>query len=218
MSGKLEVYSDDFDEPIFRVPLAATVVNPLVTKVVNTRTSLNRKGGLREQKIRITNPVKTAAIDGFRVIIRGLPEGVQVRNASEILPDGSVVIVVHQPLGPKGKFALVLEYDVPKGTPASIYPQLTTEVIFNIPNVAVASALAVEKCERTCEGHFAVTFRSVPGRLYQVEYSADGNDWKGSTPTRAAGSIVRWLDCGFPYTECAPKDAPKRLYRVREME
>jgi len=218
LTGKLEVYSDDFDEPVFRVPLAATVVNPLVTQVLNTRTTLNRKTGLREQKLRITNTTKTAMVGGFRVIVRGLPEGVVVRNASEILPDGSVVIEVHQTLGPAGKFVLVLEYEVPKGAPTVIYPQLTTEVILNAPKGVAAAALAVEKCERDCEGHFALIFRSVPGRLYQVEYSADGKEWKASTPTRAAGSLVRWLDCGCPHTECAPKDAPKRLYRVRELE
>jgi hypothetical protein len=26
------------------------------------------------------------------------------------------------------------------------------------------------------------------------------------------------LDCGCPQTECAPKDAPMRFYRVRELE
>ena len=228
LTGNLEVYSDDFDEPIFRVPLAATVLNPLLTKVVNTKTTLNRKSGLREQKLRITNTTKVAMVDGFRVIVRGLPEGVVVRNASEVLPDGSVVIEVHQPLRPGGKFVLVLEYEVPKGSPVVIYPQLTTEVIVNAPKAAAVAALAVvvepeqvlavETCERTPEGDFALTFSSVPGRLYQVEYSADGKDWKASTPTRAAGSAVRWVDSGLPHTECAPKDVPKRLYRVRELE
>ena len=218
LNGNLEVFSNDADEPLFRVPLAARVLNPLVTKVVNTRTTLDRKRGLRLQKLRITNPTKTAAVAGFRVIVRGLPEWVQVRNASEILPDGSVVIEIHHPLGPSGKFNLVLEYEIPKDKPAVVFPALTTEVILNIPEAAGSAALAVEKCERDCEGHFAVTFRSVPGRLYQVEYSADGKVWKASTPTRAAGSVVRWLDCGCPHTECAPAEVSKRFYRVRELE
>lgn len=219
LTGNLEVYSNDADEPVFRVPLAARVLNPLMTKVVNTRTTLDRKTGLRLQKLRITNRTKTAAVAGFRVIVRGLPEWVQVRNASEILPDGSVVIVVDQPLGPSGKFNLVLEYEIPKGKPAMVYPALTTEVILNNPGAAAAASLSVEKCERDCEGHFAVTFRSVPGRLYQVEYSADGKVWKPSSePTRAAGSIVRWVDCGCPHTECAPGDVRQRFYRVRELD
>ena len=228
LTGNLEVFSDDPDEPVFRVPLEATVVNPLVTKVVNTKTTLNKKSGLREQKLRIMNPTKIAAVSGFRVIVRGLPEGVVVRNASEVLPDGSVVIEVHQTLAPGGKFVLVLEYEVPKGSPVVIYPQLTTEVIVNAPKAAAVAALAVaaeadpalavEKCERTPEGDFVLTFSAVPGRLYQVEYSADGKDWKASAPTRAAGSVVRWVDSGLPHTECSPKDAPMRLYRVRELE
>ena len=225
LTSNLEVYSDDFDEPVFRVPLTATVLNPLLTKVVNTRTTLNRKSGLREQKLRIINTTKTAMVAGFRVIVRGLPEGVVVRNASEVLPDGSVVIVINQPLPPKGKFVLVLEYEIPKGSRVVVYPQLTTEVIINTPSAPEAVAavvvaeqvLTVEKFERTPEGDFALTFSSVPGRLYQVEYSADGVDWKACTPTRAAGSTVRWVDSGLPNTECAPKDAPKRLYRVSEL-
>jgi uncharacterized delta-60 repeat protein len=218
LTGNLTLVSNDADEPLFRVRLAAKVVNPLVTKVMNTRTALDRKSGLRIQKLRITNPVKTATVAGFRVIVSGLPEWVQVRNASEILPDGSVVFVINRPLGPSGKFILPIEYEIPKGAPATVFPTLTTEIILNAPEAAVANALAVEKFERTREGHFAVTFRAVPGRLYQVEYSHDGKTWKPSTPTRAAGSVVRWLDCGWPHTECAPSEVRKRLYRVRELE
>ncbi|MEK7953809.1 choice-of-anchor D domain-containing protein [Luteolibacter soli] len=225
LTGYLEVYSDDADEPVFRVPLAARVLNPLVTKVLNTRTTLNRKTGLREQKLRILNPVKIATVDGFRVIVRGLPEGVVVRNASEVLEDGSVVIEVHRPLGPLGKFDFVLEYEISKGTSAVVFPALTTEVILNstrkaalVSGAALAPEFAVEKCERTADGDFALTFRAVPGRFYQVEYSSDGKIWKASSPTCAAGSIVRWVDCGSPYTESSPKDVPMRLYRVREIE
>jgi hypothetical protein len=218
LTGNLTLVSNDVDEPQFLVRLAARVVNPLVTKVVNKRTALDRKSGLRIQKLRITNPVKTATVAGFRVIVSGLPEWVQVRNASEILPDGSVVFVINRPLGPSGKFILPIEYEIPKGAPVTVFPSLTTEVIPNAPEAAVANALAVEKYERTREGHFALTFRAVPGRLYQVEYSHDGKTWKPSTPTRAAGSVVRWLDCGCPHTECAPSEVRKRLYRVRELE
>ena len=219
--GELRIPSDDLDEPVFTVPLTAEVVNPLRPSVLNLRTVNNRKTGLREQTIRVTNSDPTVTVPGYRVILAGLPPGVEVRNASGILEDGRYYIDVLQPLGPLGSFDLVVEYFFPLRRPAKVTPYLSTEVIFvpAAPVAAAAAAAAVEpetpfvidRIERLSDGSFLLEFRSVPGRLYQVEYSTDTRVWKTAVPTRAAGSRVQWIDR-------AANESDKGFYRVKELE
>jgi hypothetical protein len=127
-TGELVIPSDDLDEAGFIIPLKSEILNPLRTSLLKPRAVLNRKTGLREQTVRVRNAAGVT-FPGFRVIVRGLPPGVEVRNASEQLPDGSYVFVVTQPLGPFASADLRIEYFIPKKTPAKITPRIRTEVI-----------------------------------------------------------------------------------------
>ncbi len=216
-TGELLVSSSDSDEPAFRVRLEAAVLNPLEARVLKVRTKLNRATGFREQTLRISNPTTFATVPGYRVIIRGLPLGISVHNASHVLPDGSFVIEVLQPLGPLASFNVLIEYEVPAGMRVKIWPQVTTEVIVTTPAAAARVAIgnepafAIERSQRQGDGSFLIEFRAVPGRLYQVEYSADCRVWKSAVPTRAAGSRVQWIDR-------AASQFDKGFYRVRELD
>jgi len=128
-TGELVIPSNDLDESEFVIPLKSEALTPLRTTLLKPRVVLNRKTGLREQSIRVRNAAGIT-YPGFRVIVSGLPQGVEVRNAnSELLPDGSYVVEVNQPLGPFAKTELKLEYFFPPKTPARLIPRITTEVI-----------------------------------------------------------------------------------------
>jgi uncharacterized delta-60 repeat protein len=127
-TGELVIPSDDLDEAAFSIPLKTEVINPLRTSLLKPRAVLNRKTGLREQTVRVRN-ADDVTLPAFRVIVSGLPPGVEIRNASEQLPDGSYVFLVTQPLVPFASMDLKLEYFFPKKTPVRIMPRITTEVI-----------------------------------------------------------------------------------------
>jgi hypothetical protein len=129
-TGELVIPSDDLDEASFVIPLKAEVLNPLRTSLLKPRAVLNRKTGLREQSVRVKN-ASGVNLPGYRVIVSGLPRGVEVRNASEQLPDGSYVFVVMRPLGPLASTDVKIEYFFPKKTRAKITPRISTEVILN---------------------------------------------------------------------------------------
>ncbi|MEK7953810.1 hypothetical protein [Luteolibacter soli] len=128
-TGELVIPSDDIDESEFVTSLKSEALTPLRTILLKPQTVLNRKTGLREQVIRVRNAAGIT-YTSFRVIVSGLPQGVEIRNAnSELLPDGSYVIVVDQALGAFGNMDLKLEYSFPKKTPARLVPRITAEAI-----------------------------------------------------------------------------------------
>ncbi|RYD85346.1 MAG: hypothetical protein EOP84_02800 [Verrucomicrobiaceae bacterium] len=128
-TGELVLPSNDLDESEFVIPLKSEALTPLRTTLLKPRAVRNRKTGLREQTIRVRNAAGITYA-GYRIVVSGLPQGVEVRNAnSERLPDGSYVIVVNQALGPFANTELKLEYSFPKKTPAKLIPRITTEAI-----------------------------------------------------------------------------------------
>lgn len=128
VTGDLVIPSDDLDEPAFVIPLKTTNINPLRASFAKPRAVPNRKTGLREQTLRVRNS-SGVTVPAFRVIFRGLPAGVEVRNATETLPDGSFVIGQLQPLGPFATTEIKVDYFFPNRTPARTVPRVSTEVI-----------------------------------------------------------------------------------------
>ena len=62
------------------------------------------------------------------------------------------------------------------------------------------------------DGTYSLQWRSVPGRRYRIETSADGTDWTlRSPPLTASGQISSWVDSGLPL-------AARRLFRVIELQ
>lgn len=130
VTGELVIPSDDLDEPAFVIPLKTTNINPLRAGFTKPRAVPNRKTGLREQTLRVRNAA-AVTVPAFRVILRGLPAGVEVRNATGTLPDGSFVIDHLQPLGPFETIEIKLDYFFPKRTPARTVPRVSAEVILD---------------------------------------------------------------------------------------
>ncbi len=78
-------------------------------------------------------------------------------------------------------------------------------------------AFASPRLEREpAQNGFVVSWDTVAGKAYQVEFSPDLDRWYAS-PTgnlEAAGSPLTWLDLGPPATDADPATTAERFYRV----
>lgn len=219
-AGSVTILSDDVDEAVFDFPITGEVFIPDPAATTGgTTAALNRQTGLREQVIHITNDT-TATVPAYNLIIRGLPAGVEVNNASETRADGSVVVYIRQGMQPRSSQEIVIEYYSPDRTTADISPQLSTEVVLNPPDLtapATDTGLTIGKVTRLTGGEMLIEFNSEPGKRYQIQYSADGQSWQNSLPQiRAASNRTQWIDRGLPRTDSPPGQNGSRLYRVRE--
>lgn len=62
-----------------------------------------------------------------------------------------------------------------------------------------------------------IEFPTEVGRVYVVQYSADGTTWVTSpTILRAGGNRIQWIDSGLPKTSSPPSAEARRFYRVIE--
>ena len=216
-SAALTISSNDLYDGSFLISLAgeAAVPEPAASAVTTTA-PLNRQTGLREQTIRITNAADVT-VPFYNLIIRGLPESVEVNNASERRADGSWAVYVRQPLDPLSTQDIVLEYFSPNRLPAEIVPVLSTELAAQPLDLSVPGTAAAFRIDsvRSVPGGVMIEFPTTPGLRYQVQYSGDGTNWQASLPAiRAAANRTQWLDRGLPRTDSPPASKPSRFYRV----
>lgn len=220
-AGGVKVESDDMDEGVFSFPVTGEVFIPApVVSVRGTATTLNRQTGLREQSLSIANDT-TATVPAYLLLIRGLPPGVLVQNASRVRSDGTAEVLIRQPLGPRASFTVLLEYYSTNRQPIVIEPVISVEVVLTPPDNSVAGGtgtLAVERLVALPEGGMLLEFSSTPGRLYEIQYSKDGTSWKASQPTvQAAANRTQWIDQGPPRTDKIPGLDGSRFYRVKDV-
>jgi uncharacterized repeat protein (TIGR03803 family) len=218
-AGMVIVTSDDLDETSFTFPITGEVFIPAPLVTVNTpETSLNRQTGLREQSLKIANDT-TATVPATRLLIRGLPPGMTVANASRTIANDTWVVLVQRPMTPFSSFELMLEYASNDRLPAAFTPEITVEVVLEPPPddaPAAAGSFALERILRLPEGNLLLEFSSEPDRHYAIEYSDDGTRWKSSPAiVPSTGSRTQWIDRGPPRTTSPPATQSSRFYRVR---
>jgi len=220
-AGSVVISTDDLDEAEFDFPITGEVFipDPVATAPSDVTTLLNRQTGLREQTVRIANDT-TATVPAYNLIIHGLPDGVEVNNASERREDGSWVVYVRQTMNPHSTQDILLEYFSANRGPTEITPQLTTEVVLNPPDLSVpGGGFVIDRVLLQQGGAVLIEFPTTPGRQYQVQYSHDGANWQASLPEiRAAANRTQWLDRGLPRTDSHPSAHASRFYRVLETE
>jgi hypothetical protein len=70
---------------------------------------------------------------------------------------------------------------------------------------------------RRLDGAVQLDCRTVPGQVYQVEFSPDLATWTNAGPAfSAVAPQTPWTDDGT-HTGSAPDTVPRRFYRVREL-
>jgi len=178
--------------------------------------ALNRRTGLYEHTVTVTNPAQRE-IAGFDLAISGLPEGVTIYSASPPV-NGVSTVQQRQPLAAGASVTLRFDYYLPiRGT--VINPQFTASIVTEPQDAPAADVpgVAINRCVMLDDG-LLIEFTTTPGRLYEVQYSSDNNTWKLSpTRIRAGGNRVQWIDRGPPQTDSSPADKSARFYRVREL-
>ncbi len=218
-AGMVIVTSDDLDEASFTFPITGEVFIPAPLVTVNTpETTLNRQTGLREQSLKIANDT-TATVPATRLLIRGLPLGMTVANASSTIANDTWVVLIQRPMTPFSSLNLMLEYASADRQSASFTPEITVEVVLEPPPDDAPDAtgsFALERIMRLPEGTLLLEFSSEPGRHYAIEFSDDGTRWRSSpTVVPSAGSRTQWIDRGPPRTTSPPATQSSRFYRVR---
>ena len=193
---------------------------PRVTLAGATRT--NRQTGLVEQTVVISN-TGPRALGGFNLWVDAGP-GAALHNgaAGETASAGAPAawyLPYNIPLNAGAEITIVMEF---YSATRTALPEVRGAVPVNgsVPEIIAGNS----------GGHFSVTrilpvpegmlleFLTVPGSLYQTEFSADGLSWKVSPiPVRAGGTAVQWIDRGPPFTPSRPSSESMRLYRVRKL-
>jgi hypothetical protein len=65
----------------------------------------------------------------------------------------------------------------------------------------------------------SLKFLTSAGSRYRVQYSNDLKEWRDAgDPIIASGAFLTWTDPGPPVTESLPGVAPRRFYRIVELE
>lgn len=220
-SGSVRIQSDDLDEPLFTFPLTAEVFIPAPVPALSSSSApLNRQTGLREQTLTLRNDT-TATVPAYRILVRGLPEGLRVHNASAVHGDGTAEILILQTLQPFSQQQVILEFYAASRQPAEFTPGITVEVILDPPAMApgAGQAFDIDRLLRLPSGDMLLEFASEPGQRYSVEYAGAAGVWQRSAlVVRAAGNRVQWIDRGPPQTDSHPASVGSRFYRIRKLE
>ena len=93
--------------------------------------------------------------------------------------------------------------------------QMLTVPAASYQTYAWSSSASVPPTAQYQVNNVLLTWTTLPGEVYQVEWSSDLNQWFpiGTTAT-ASGTTASWTDDGT-FTGTVPSTAPKRFYRVR---
>jgi Immunoglobulin I-set domain/HYR domain len=188
--------------------LAVDECTPLASETPH----LNRQTGLFEQKASFTNSTDSA-FSAVRVWIRGLPEGVQVYNASGE-EDGVPFVQYNESLASGEVIYWTIEYYVPtRRTPESTL--CAKPVPSSSPANQDGAPVTIDRTVRLPDGTFLIEFASVPGQVYVIQYCDDFVNWKTVIPSVTNGANrTQWIDNGPPKTDRLPSERPSRFYRV----
>ncbi len=187
--------------------------NQLIAEIVSSMT-LNPQTGLYEQIIRVTN-VGTGIATAARVLLSGLPAGVEVYNRSGTDGEGTPFLQFNVSVAPGATVDFVAEYYTSdRSTPPD--PTLDAqEVPAESHLLPSGPILSLDREPFLWNGRVVIEFPSIPGETYAIEYSSDMETWQVAVPAvQAAGNRIQWIDDGPPKTQSRPDSVSSRFYRV----
>jgi len=173
--------------------------------------------GMFEQEVELSNPTGST-VDAIRVLIAGLPLGVEVRNAAGAV-DGLPFVQYNYPLSTGQAVRLTIEYFVPEGRLVPMTLVMIPQAVDILPDPDPIGSIVTDGflVSRTpLENRALVEWKSDVGRRYWVQYSDDaGVTWTTDlAPITGTGHSFVWLDSGPPNTVSDSRNLNSRIYRV----
>ncbi|MCD8483443.1 MAG: MBG domain-containing protein [Verrucomicrobia bacterium] len=207
------------DEPLYQGSATATLVIEVQVSAEPTieiefDPTLDIQSGLFQSLVVVKNPSERP-ITGIALRIRGLPDDVQVYNAS--IEDGIPTIYWSFTIPPGENVQLTVYYFRPNRNP-DFNPIYELESITPPPPASVSdegNTDYIDLTVRVWNGSVVLDWFATPGQSYAMEYSNDGRNWtRIQTTFKAVGNQLRWIDSGPPQTSARPLDSESRFYRV----
>ena len=211
------VHPEDDNARVF-----SSIVGPADVEVtlLAAQPVLDRQSGLLRQSITITNR-NPLPIGSYRLLVGGLPEGVELTTADGRTTEGVPYVVGDTRLDPLQSVTLVLEFSSP-GRGAGFTPVYTIESVFlDTPERPEGGdqGSPILRLVSLENGDMLLEFGTVAGTRYAVEYSSDMTRWIRATPeVVAVANRTQWIDSGPPKTGSHPSEVESRYYRVVEAD
>jgi hypothetical protein len=204
---------DDLGATGTSTPVGLTVIpRPPVTPL---NQAFNFQVDLVEQTIRVDNPTPYP-ITAVRVLVSGLQPNVRIFNASGTSQQGIPYVQYNREVPARSSVLLTVEYLTP--LVQTIQSTLVGEIVpvAPAPTATTGELINIKRMSKFPDGRVLLTFDSIEGRSYFVEYSEDLETWKTAFPSiTAVGEGIQWVDNGWPKTEGHPAEFSERFYRIR---
>ena len=218
-TAALHIANNDSDENPFDITITGTGTgggggaSTNLFAIAYSPITLNRQNGLFEQTVHLTNSSPDTIV-AVRLLIRDLPDDVQVYNASGFTNDIPFV-QYNLPLATAEAVDLLIEYYRANRDP-NFQPIFEVQAATALSVTATGAVLAIDPQRPPFQsGRFFIEFSATPGRRYAVQYSSDMTSWKTADPIiTAPANRVQWYDDGPPKTEGKPTTIGSRFYRV----
>ncbi len=203
------------------LPVALTQV-PDPTLEPGSAVVSKREDGSFEQTLTVTN-TGARAIGGFRIEIRGLPEGVSVSGAETPAAGKPWVLIHHEAVAAGASVDVKIEYVSTDSELEGFTPQVTVIQLAQPDETPAPDGQAFKISSMIWHegGPVFLEWDVIPGHHYAVEYSSLETPaaWTRSPIiVSSATSRLQWIDQGLPKTETPPATQRARFYRVVELD
>ena len=207
---------DNLNARATSAPVNITVLSAI--PVVSGVAAFNPQVNLFEQVLRVENPTPLP-LTAVRVLIRGIPAGARLVNATGTNAQGVPFIQFNNTLAAVSSTNLTLEYVTPDRRVAPLTFTAEPTPLLPPPPLMAGTLVPISRVTVAPDGRVLIGFDSIVGRTYFIEYSDDMLTWKSAVPgVVAVGIVTQWIDNGPPKTETFPQSMMCRFYRVRLIE
>ncbi|MFC7336897.1 hypothetical protein ACFQY0_06890 [Haloferula chungangensis] len=188
------------------------VIGTLLPEItISGQITVQKQTGLLEQRLTLVNN-SGRVLNGFRLFVDDLPEGVILWNAHGEI-DGVPYVDYFGEIAAGATFELLLEFYRPSRDP-NFTPSFRLGPVDSLPPQPSTNPLQLDlRVVRKTASGIIVEFLTEKDQNYTIEYSSDMHHWNVSMPPIiGTGERIQWLDQGPPKTESVPTDS--RFYRV----
>ncbi len=224
LTAMLRIHSNDPATPVFDLPLTGTGTFELTATKPNQNSALtyappavDRATGLILQKLTFVNPT-SLPLNGLRLRVAGVTPGISLYSSSATETPGTLEVLYSKPIAAGETATMTLTYFDPKRR-TNLQPTITAEALLDPEprSQPVTGALVPLLSLRDTPNGPYLEWRTLPGKVYVVEYSDDaGKTWFSAVHRlKTGGTRMFWIDHGQPETYFKPANKAARMYRVK---